>query len=41
MYKEKKEEKPIRKIIDEDEIEEGQKNNKKPKIQQRIKRIII
>ena len=36
MYKEKKEEKPIRKIIDEDEIEEGQKNNKKPKIQQKI-----
>lgn len=32
MYKEKKEEKPIRKIIDEDEVEEGQKNNKKPKI---------
>ena len=38
MYKEKKEEKPIRKIIDEDEIEEGQKNNKKPKIQQKIKK---
>lgn len=37
-YKEKKEEKPIRKIIDEDEIEEGQKNNKKPKIQQKIKK---
>ena len=38
MYKEKKEEKPIRKIIDEDEIEEGQKNNKKPKIQQKTKK---
>ena len=38
MYKEKKEEKPIRKIIDKDEIEEGQKNNKKPKIQQKIKK---
>ena len=38
MYKDKKEEKPIRKIIDEDEIEEGQKNNKKPKIQQKIKK---
>ena len=38
MYKEKKEEKPIRKIIDEDEIEEGQKNNKKLKIQQKIKK---
>ena len=38
MYKEKKEEKPIRKIIDEDEVEEGQKNNKKPKIQQKIKK---
>ena len=38
MYKEKKEEKPIRKIIDEDEIEERQKNNKKPKIQQKIKK---
>ena len=38
MYKEKKEQKPIRKIIDEDEIEEGQKNNKKPKIQQKIKK---
>lgn len=38
MYKEKKEEKSIRKIIDEDEIEEGQKNNKKPKIQQKIKK---
>ncbi len=38
MYKEKKEEKPIRKIIDEDEIEEGQKNNKKSKIQQKTKK---
>ena len=39
MYKEKKEEKPIRKIIDEeDEVEERQKNNKKPKIQQKIKK---
>lgn len=39
MYKEKKEEKPIRKIIDEeDEVEEGQKNNKKPKIQQKTKK---
>ena len=38
MYKEKKEEKPIRKIIDEDEIEEGQKNNKKPKLQQKTKK---
>ena len=38
MYKEKKEEKPIRKIIDEDEVEEGQKNNKKSKIQQKIKK---
>ena len=39
MYKEKKEEKPIRKIIDEeDEVEEGQKNNKKIKIQQKTKK---
>jgi len=38
MYKEKKEEKPIRKIIDEDEVEEGQKNNKKSKIQQKTKK---
>ena len=39
MYKEKKEEKPIRKIIDEeDEVEERQKNNKKPKIQQKTKK---
>ena len=39
MYKEKKEEKPIRKIIDEeDELEEGQKNNKKSKIQQKTKK---
>ncbi len=38
MYKEKKEEKPIRKIIDEDEVEEGQKNNKKTKIQQKTKK---
>lgn len=39
MYKEKKEEKPIRKIIDEeDEVEEGQKNNKKPKLQQKTKK---
>lgn len=38
MYKEKKEEKLIRKIIDEDEIEEGQKNNKKSKIQQKTKK---
>ena len=38
MYKEKKEEKPIRKIIDEDEVEEGQKNNKKPKIQVKTKK---
>ena len=38
VYKEKKEEKPIRKIIDEDEVEEGQKNNKKPKIQVKTKK---
>ena len=38
MYKEKKEEKPIRKIIDEDEVEEGQKNNKKLKIQPKTKK---
>ena len=39
MYKEKKEEKPIRKIIDEeDEVEEGQKNKKKSKIQQKTKK---
>lgn len=38
MYKEKKEEKPIRKIIDEDEVEEGQKNNKKPKIPVKTKK---
>ena len=38
MYKEKKEEKPIRKIIDEDEVEEGQKNNKKLKIQTKTKK---
>ncbi len=38
MYKEKKEEKPIRKIIDEDEVEEGQKNNKKIKIQPKTKK---
>ena len=39
MHKEKKEEKPIRKIIDEeDEVEEGQKNNKKIKIQQKTKK---
>lgn len=38
MYKEKKEEKPIRKIIDEDEVEEGQKNNKKSKIPVKTKK---
>lgn len=38
MYKEKKEEKPIRKIIDEDEVEERQKNNKKPKIPVKTKK---
>ena len=38
MYKEKKEEKPIRKIMDEDEVEEGQKNNKKLKIQTKTKK---